>query len=473
MFQNPTSYHLNRRLFFAQTASGFGSMALAHLLKGTATAMSASGSLGGPHFAPKAKRVIYLFQSGGPSHVDLFDYKPVLAEQHGKDMPPSVLGSQRVSLMTRDKGRRTCGSPFKFARHGASGTWVTELMPHTAGIVDKLCFIKSLQTEPINHDPAVTFIQTGQAITGRPAFGSWMHYGLGNATENLPAYVVMISGGADQPILSRYYHNGFLPSRYQGVQFQSAGDPVLFLSNPSGIDHENRGRIIGAINRLNSIQHERAGDPEIEARIDSFEMAYRMQTSILELMNLSTEPKEILDMYGPEVTKPGTYAYQCLMARRLAEHDVRFVQIFHTGWDHHGGLKDGMIRQTKATDQPSAALIKDLEMRGMLDDTLVVWGGEFGRTAFSQGDDLNGRDHHPRCYTIWLAGGGIRPGVTIGATDDFGYNIADNAIHVRDLHATMLHLLGINHERFAFKHQGLDDRLTGVEPARLVREMII
>ena len=469
------NYHINRRRFLSQTASGFGMMALSNLPGVNsiqAAAMPSGGALGGTHFAPRAKRVIYLFQCGGPSHLDLFDYKPALVDQHGKDMPASVLGTQRVSLMTREKGRRTFASPFKFAQHGASGAWVTELMPHTAGVVDDLCFIKSLQTEPINHDPAVTFIQTGRAISGRPAFGSWMHYGLGNASQNLPAYVVMISGNADQPILSRYYHNGFLPSRYQGVQFQSAGDPVLFLSNPSGIDHQNRGRIINTINQLNSFQHEQSGDPEIEARIDSFELAYRMQTSVPDLMNLKSEPKAVLDMYGPEVTKPGSFAYQCLMARKLAERDVRFVQIFHAGWDHHGGLKDGMIRQCLASDQPSAALIKDLKMRGMLDDTLVVWGGEFGRTAYSQGDDLNGRDHHPRCYSIWMAGGGIRGGLSIGATDDFGYNVADNVIHVRDLHATMLQLLGIDHERFAFKNQGLDDKLTGVEHARIIQEIL-
>ena len=469
------NYHINRRRFLSQTASGFGMMALSNLPGVNsiqAAAMPSGGALGGTHFAPRAKRVIYLFQCGGPSHLDLFDYKPALVDQHGKDMPASVLGTQRVSLMTREKGRRTFASPFKFAQHGASGAWVTELMPHTAGVVDDLCFIKSLQTEPINHDPAVTFIQTGRAISGRPAFGSWMHYGLGNASQNLPAYVVMISGNADQPILSRYYHNGFLPSRYQGVQFQSAGDPVLFLSNPSGIDHQNRGRIINTINQLNSFQHEQSGDPEIEARIDSFELAYRMQTSVPDLMNLKSEPKAVLDMYGPEVTKPGSFAYQCLMARKLAERDVRFVQIFHAGWDHHGGLKDGMIRQCLASDQPSAALIKDLKMRGMLDDTLVVWGGEFGRTAYSQGDDLNGRDHHPRCYSIWMAGGGIRGGLSIGATDDFGYNVADNVIHVRDLHATMLQLLGIDHERFTFKNQGLDDKLTGVEHARIIQEIL-
>lgn len=473
----PTTLHrASRRQFLSRTASGFGLMALSHLLGAragaTGTAPPATGALGGPHFAPRAKRVIYLFQSGGPSHLDLFDHKPVLREQHGRDMPPSVLGTQRVSLMTRGGGRRACASPFSFARHGASRAWVSELLPHTAGIVDDLCFIKSLQTEPINHDPAVTFMQTGRALAGRPAFGSWMHYGLGNASSNLPAYVVMISGSADQPILSRYYHSGFLPSRHQGVQFQSAGDPVLFLSNPDGIDHANRGRIISTVNQLNSLRHETTGDPEIEARIDSFELAYRMQTSVPALMDLSTEPKHVLEMYGPEVTKPGSYAYQCLMARRLAERDVRFVQIFHTGWDQHGGLKDGLIRQAAASDQPSAALIKDLKSRGMLDDTLVVWGGEFGRTAYSQGDDLNGRDHHPRCYSIWMAGGGIRPGLTLGETDDFGYNIARHTVHVRDLHATMLHLLGIDHQRFTFKNQGLDDRLTGVEPARLLTEII-
>lgn len=473
----PTTLHrASRRQFLSRTASGFGLMALSHLLGAragaTGTAPPATGALGGPHFAPRAKRVIYLFQSGGPSHLDLFDHKPVLREQHGRDMPPSVLGTQRVSLMTRGGGRRACASPFSFARHGTSRAWVSELLPHTAGIVDDLCFIKSLQTEPINHDPAVTFMQTGRALAGRPAFGSWMHYGLGNASSNLPAYVVMISGSADQPILSRYYHSGFLPSRHQGVQFQSAGDPVLFLSNPDGIDHANRGRIISTANQLNSLRHETTGDPEIEARIDSFELAYRMQTSVPALMDLSTEPKHVLEMYGPEVSKPGSYAYQCLMARRLAERDVRFVQIFHTGWDQHGGLKDGLIRQAAASDQPSAALIKDLKSRGMLDDTLVVWGGEFGRTAYSQGDDLNGRDHHPRCYSIWMAGGGIRPGLTVGETDDFGYNIARHTVHVRDLHATMLHLLGIDHQRFTFKNQGLDDRLTGVEPARLLTEII-
>jgi hypothetical protein len=481
-------YPLYRREFLTRTAAGLGNLAAADLLahqapaaerrSGAANAGAQEtgprdpGALGSTHFPARAKRVIYLFQSGGPSHLDLFDYKPVLKQQHGHDVPASVLGTQRVSLMTRDKGRRACGSPFAFAQHGQSGAWVTDLMPHTARVADELCFIKSLQTEPINHDPAVTFIQTGRAITGRPAFGSWLHYGLGNECHDLPAYVVMISGNADQPILSRYYHNGFLPSRFQGVQFQSAGDPVLYLSNPSGISHANRGEIIQTINALNTLQLDRSGDPEIEARIDSFEMAYRMQTSVPGLMDFADESPAVLEMYGPEVTKPGTFAYQCLMARRLAERGVRFVQIFHAGWDHHGGLRDGLQRQALAADQPSAALIRDLRMRGMLDDTLVVWGGEFGRTAYSQGEDLNGRDHHPRCFSIWLAGGGIRPGLSIGATDDFGYNVVDQPINVRDLHATMLHLLGIDHARFTFRNQGLDDRLTGVESARLLREIL-
>lgn len=470
-------HRAGRRRFLSRTASGIGLLALSHLLGRSSSAATGgqvlpTGALGGPHFTPRAKRVIYLFQSGGPSHVDTFDHKPALAEYHGRDVPTSVLGNQRVSLMTRDAGRRTCGSPYRFAQHGQCRAWVSELLPHTAGIVDDLCFIKSLQTEPINHDPAVTFIQTGRALPGRPAFGSWLHYGLGNASHNLPAYVVMISGSVDQPILSRYYHNGFLPSRFQGVQFQSAGDPVLFLSNPSGLDRQDRGRIVAAVNRLNAVQLAESGDPEIEARIDSFEMAFRMQASVPALLDLSTEPREVLEMYGAEVTTPGSFAYQCLMARRLAERDVRFVQIFHAGWDHHGGLKEGLRRQAAATDQASAALVKDLKRRGLLDDTLVVWGGEFGRTAYSQGDGFDGRDHHPRCFTIWLAGGGVRSGLTLGATDDFGYNVAENPIHVRDLHATLLHLLGIDHQRFTFKNQGLDDRLTGVEPARLITEMI-
>jgi hypothetical protein len=477
MWDSKQLWHSTRRHFLSGSATGFGLAAASGILGWQEAAAqpqnrTESGALRGTHFPARARRVIYLFQSGGPSHVDLFDDKPLLRKLHGTDMPQSILGEQRVTLMTRDKGRRACGSPYKFQQHGDSGLSLTELLPHTATVADDLCLIRSMQTEPINHDPAVTFMQTGRAISGRPAFGSWMHYGLGNASDNLPAYVVMICGNADQPILSRYYHSGFLPSRFQGVQFQSSGDPVLFLSNPSGMNHENRGRMVSTINQLNGLQLQATGDPEIEARIDSFEMAYRMQTSVPELMDLSTEPEDVLKMYGTDVTTPGSFAYQCLMARRLAECDVRFVQIFHAGWDHHGGLRDGLMRQTRSCDQASAALIRDLKMRGMLEDTLVVWGGEFGRTAYSQGDDLNGRDHHPRCFSMWLAGGGIRSGVTIGATDDFGYNIAENPIHVRDLHATLLQLLGIDHRKFQYRNQGLDDRLTGVEPARILDEIL-
>lgn len=473
----PAFNRFARRSFLTNTASGLGLIALQSLagpLSGkVGFAKELQGSLGQPHFPPKAKRVIYLFQSGGPSQVDLFDYKPTLEKEHGQEMPASVLGTQRVSLMTRDKGRLACKSLFKMEQNHSSGAWVSELLPAINSVSDELCFIKSLQTEPINHDPAVMFMQTGRAITGRPAIGSWLHYGLGSENQNLPAYVVMISGLTDQPVLSRFYHSGFLPSRYQGVQFQSTGDPVLFLSNPPGIPSDNRRRIIDTANELNRVRLEETGDSEIEARIDAYEMAFRMQTSVPALMNLSDEPQHILDMYGPDVTKPGTYANQCLIARKLAEQDVRFVQIFHAGWDHHSNLRDGLVRQTKSCDRGSAALIRDLKMRGLLDDTLVIWGGEFGRASYAQGEKFDGRDHHPRCFTVWMAGGGIRPGISVGSTDDFGYNVAENPIQVRDLHATILKLLGIDHERFTFKNQGLDDRLTGVEPARLLTEIMV
>ncbi len=431
-----------------------------------------SGVLGQGHFPGKAKRVIYLFQSGGPSHLDLFDYKPKLNEENGKDVPKSILGTQRVTLMTRSQKRfASFGSPFKFAQHGESGQWFSEVLPHMAKTADDWCFIKSIQSEPINHDPAMTFLQTGRQIPGRPAFGSWLHYGLGSECEDLPAYIVMTSGVTQQPLLSRYWHNGFLPAQFQGVQFQSTGDPVLFLSNPSGIDHQNRGRILGAVNKLNRLKHEQIGDPEIEARIDAFQMAYRMQTSVPKLIDFSDEPKHILDMYGPDVTKQGTFAYQCLLARRLSEKGVRFVQLFHAGWDQHGGLKGGIERQTKAADQPSAALINDLKQRGLLDETLVVWGGEVSLHGTPGGS--NGAETITSCYTIGVAGGGIKGGVSYGATDDYGYNIAENKVHIRDFHATLLHCLGIDHERFTYRYQGLDAKLTSVEPARVVKDVLV
>jgi len=470
-------FSANRREFLSRTAAGFGGIALSSLLQpevfGAAKKQAArdTGVLGGPHHTPKAKRVIYLFQSGGPSHLDLFDYKPRLVKEHGKDLPPSVKGDQRVTLMTRGQKRFPCfGTPFKFRQHGESGQWFSEILPHMAKTADDWAFIKSIQSEPINHDPAMTFLQTGRQIPGRPAFGCWLHYGLGSECADLPAYIVMTSGVTQQPLLSRYWHNGFLPAKYQGVQFQSTGDPVLFLSNPKGIDHKNRGRLIDTVNKLNRLKHQQVGDPDIEARIDAFQMAYKMQTSVPELIDFSDEPKHVLDMYGPDVQKQGTFAYQCLLARRLSERGVRFVQLFHAGWDQHGNLKGGIQRQTKRADQPTAALIKDLKQRGLLDETLIVWGGEFGRTAYTQGS--NGRDHHPRCYTIGLAGGGIKGGVSYGQTDDYGYNIAENVVHIRDLHATLLHCLGIDHRKLTVKFNGLDAKLTGVRPARVVKDVL-
>ena len=459
-----------RRRFLTRTSAQLGMAAVASLLNDKGTLASeyqshkgAMGALGRTHIPAKAKRVIYLFQSGGPSHIDLFDHKPRLQEENGKDLPPSIKGTQRVTLMTRSQTRFPCfGTPFKFSQHGKNGLWFSEIVSNMAGVADELCFLKGVHSEPINHDPAMTFMQTGRGVPGLPAMGSWIQYGLGSENKDLPAFVVMTSGVTQQPVLSRYYHSGFLPSKYQGVQFQSTGDPVLFLSNPEGVSHAHRGRLIESMNRLNKLKMQEIGDPEIQARIDSFEMAYQMQTSVPELTDISKEPQHILDMYGPEVTKQGTFAYQCLLARRLAERGVRFVQLFHAGWDQHGDLKGGITRQTRSADQPSAALISDLKMRGMLDDTLVIWGGEFGRTAYTQGS--NGRDHHPRCFTLAMAGGGVKGGIEYGSTDEYGYNLADEsqAVHVNDFHATILHLLGIDHRRLTYRFGGRDFRLTDV-----------
>jgi len=478
----PSGFHAARRDFLRRCAGGFGMVAAGTLLEPGLLAAEPpgldvaglGGALGRTHRRPTAKRVIYLFQSGGPSQLDLFDPKPVLLQENGKDMPKSVLGTQRVTLMTRTQAAFPAyGSPFAFARHGQSGAWFSELVPWMAKTADDWCFVKSVQSEPINHDPAVTFMQTGRQVPGRPAFGSWLHYGLGSESADLPAYIVMTSGIPDQPIVSRYWHSGYLPARCQGVQFQSSGDPVLYLSNPTGIDHAGRGEIIDAVNAVNRLKFARLPDPEIEARIDAFQLAYRMQTTVPELLDLADEPAHVLALYGPEATTPGSYAYQCLLARRLVERGVRFVQLFHGGWDHHANIPGGMRRQAANTDQATAALVTDLKARGLLDETLVIWGGEFGRTAFTQSTQgPNGRDHHPRCFTVALAGGGIKPGISFGATDDFGYNVAADGVHVRDLHATLLHCLGIDHERFTVRFQGLDDRLTGVEPARVVTEIL-
>jgi len=471
---NNVNYSLNRRDFLGRTTVGIGGAALMSLLNADAARAAApavanpfKGVLDAPHFAPRAKRVIYLFMSGGPSQLDLFDHKPLLNERNGTDLPESVRKGQRLTGMSGNQATLPlAGSVFKFARHGKSGATVSDLMPYTAKVADELCFVKSLHTEAINHDPAITFFQTGHQLAGRPSMGAWLSYGLGSANENLPAFVVLISKDRiDQPLYARLWGNGFLPSVHQGVQFRSGGDPVLFLKNPDGVSGAGRRKMLDALAELSAIQHADLGDPEINARVAQYEMAYRMQTSVPDVMDLSGEPASTFELYGPEARTPGTFAANCLLARRLAERDVRFIQLYHPGWDHHGGLPRGIVRQAKDVDRASAALITDLKSRGMLDDTLVVWGGEFGRTNYSQGKltaDNYGRDHHPRCFTGWLAGGGIKPGVTYGATDEFGYNVAENPVHVHDLQATLLNQLGLDHEKLTYKSQGRHYRLTDV-----------
>jgi hypothetical protein len=445
---------------------GAGTAALASLLNQTALAQQA----GLPHFKPKAKRIIYLFQSGAPSQLDLFDPKPQLEKYRGQNLPESVRMGQRLTGMTAFQSSwPTAPSLFKFAQHGESGATLSELLPHTAKLADSLCFIKSMHTEQINHDPAITFALTGFQLAGRPSFGSWVAYGLGSENQDLPAFVVMVSLGTgntgDQPLYDRLWGSGFLPSRHQGVKFQNGPDPVLYLSNPPGIDTTARRRFLDDLAKLNQKQADEFGDPEILSRIAQYEMAYRMQMSVPELTDLSQEPAATFERYGPDARKPGTFAANCILARRLAERGVRFIQLFHRGWDQHGNLPRQIKNQARDTDQPTAALLTDLKERGMLDDTLIVWGGEFGRTVYSQGRlaaDNYGRDHHPRCFTIWLAGGGIKPGTTIGETDDFSYNITREPVSVYDLNATLLHCLGIDHTRLTYKYQGRDFRLTDV-----------
>jgi hypothetical protein len=439
----------------------FLSLAAAQMLSGAETTL--------PHFTPKAKRVIYLFMYGGPSQIDLFDHKPRLDELHNTDLPPSIRQGQRLTAMTATQTRfPVARSIYKFARHGQSGAPVSELLPHTAKVVDKLCFLRSMHTEQINHDPGITFLQTGFQLAGRPSIGAWLSYGLGSENKDLPAYIVMASAGSklgDQPLADRVWGSGFLPSSYQGVKFRSASDPVLHLSNPAGIDRDMRRKFLDGVAEANRDQFAQTGDPEINSRISQYEMAYRMQMSVPELTDLSKEPAHVVERYGPDARKPGTFAFHCLLARRMAERGVRFVQLFHRGWDQHRSLPTALPNQCAATDQPAAALIQDLAERGMLEDTLVVWGGEFGRTVYCQGPltpTEYGRDHHPRCFTMWLAGAGIKPGFSLGATDDFSYNITEDPIHVHDLHATILHCLGIDHTRLTFKFQGRHYRLTDV-----------
>ena len=455
---------ITRRQFFGRSATGVGVAALASLLGANGEA-EVNTKLS--HFAPRAKHVIYMFMSGGPSHLDLFDYKPYLVEHDGEPVPESFMAQQRFAFL---KGVPNIGgSRWKFARHGQSGAWVSELLPHIAGIADDIAVVQSMFTEQFNHDPAVTFLNSGSPLTGRPCMGAWASYGLGSENEDLPAFVVLTSGTGTQPIQTRYWGNGFLPSTHQGVQFRSQGDPVLFVNNPGGIDASRRRTTIDAINQMNQWQYESVGDPEIATRIEAFELAYRMQTSVPELMDIASEPETTRALYGVEPGKT-SFANNALLARRLVERGVRFVQLFHTGWDHHGGKgKQNLIEHlpvvTGEIDRPAAALVADLKQRGLLDETLVIWGGEFGRTPMVQGTpsaESMGRDHNPRAFTIWMAGGGIKQGIVYGATDEFGYTVAEKPVHAHDFQATVLHCLGMNHEKLTFRHQGRDFRLTDV-----------
>lgn len=458
---------LSRRGFLNRFGHGVGGMALASLLGGATSSALGSATPPGVNFAPRAKRVIFLFQSGAPSQMDLYDYKPRLNEDHGKELPPSVRMGQRLTGMSGNQSSLPLvGSPFKFSQHGESGQWLSDLLPHTAGIADDLCIIKSVYTEAINHGPGVTMMQTGSQFPGRPSMGAWSWYGLGDENENLPAFVVLVTNGqGGQPLVSRFWGSGFLPGKYDGVLLRADKDAVLYLNSPPGVDRAARRKAIDRIQELNQMQLEQTSDPELETRIAQYEMAFRMQSSVPEMTDLSDETEETLAMYGDDVTKPGTYAANCLRARRLAERGVRFIQLYHAGWDHHAGLPGGIRRKCQQTDQPTAALIKDLKQRGLLDDTLVIWGGEFGRTSYCQGKlegESFGRDHHPRCFTMWMAGGGVNAGVTHGETDEYSYNTVSDGVHIHDLHATILHLLGIDHERLTWRYQGREFRLTDV-----------
>lgn len=466
---------LSRRGFLSRFGLGLGGIALADLMN-PASAMERAGVLSSSHFAPKAKRVIYLFQSGGPSQMDLFDYKPLLNERHGSQLPDSVRRGQRLTGMSGNQSSLPlAGSPFKFEQHGRSGTWLSELLPHTSRIADDMCVVKSMFTEAINHGPGVTFLQTGSQFPGRPSLGAWLQYGLGVENENLPSFVVLVTrnkGG--QPLVSRLWGSGFLPSKFQGVRFRSGKDPVLYLSNPKGIDSFSRRNMLDRLNELHQLQVGETPDADLETRIAQSEMAFRMQFSVPEVTDMANEPDYVLDQYGKGVRTPGTFAANCLLARRLAERGVRFIQLYHPGWDHHGGLPKGLPAQCRETDQASAALVMDLKQRGLLDDTLVIWGGEFGRTNYCQGKLTPGnfgRDHHPRCFSVWMAGGGIKPGISYGESDPFGYNIAANGFHVHDFHATLLRLLGIDHERLTFKYQGRYFRITDVH-GRVIDDII-
>lgn len=475
--------NLTRRTLLGRSARGIGGAALASLLYPELFNNSANAEAipeGVQQIAPKAKRIIYLFQSGGPSHVDLFDFKPVLRKLHGSDLPDSVKGTQRVTGMTARQKSFPVVAPFwEMKQCGEHQTWISEKLPHTQTIADDITILKSVNTEAINHDPAITFINTGTQQIGHASLGSWLSYGLGSENENLPAYMVMLSQGTGknpgQPLFDRLWGSGFLPPSHQGVKLRPGSSPVLYLANPAGIDRQQRRKLLDDLATLNRGQAEEIGDPEIQARINSYEMAYRMQTSVPELMDLSSETQATFEMYGPESRKPGSFAANCLLARRMTERGVRFVQLFHRGWDQHVSLKAQLPNQCLDVDQPSAALVKDLKQRGLLDETLVIWGGEFGRTVYSQGalgSPSSGRDHHGRCFSIWMAGGGIKRGFEYGKTDDYCYNVVENPVHIRDMNATILHCMGIDHRRLTYKYRGLDARLTGVEEAHVVHDIL-
>jgi len=472
----------SRRQFLKSSAMGLGTAAFGALVaRAQTTGAQTAGASVGTHFQPKARRVIFLFMAGAPSQIDLFDYKPDLQKQFRKPLPASISQGQRVTAMTLGKEQLVAPSMFKFSRQGKNGVYMSELLPHLSTVVDDLCLIKSTHTDAINHDPAKTLICTGSEIPGKASLGSWLSYGLGRMNENLPDFVVMNSAfwtggtGNVQALYSRLWGSGFLPSKHQGVSFQPSGDPVLFLSNPPGVSKESRHRMLDLVTKLNQQHLDEIGDPEIQTTIAQQEMAFRMQTSVPELTDLSQEPEHILDMYGPEVGKSGSFARNCLLARRMIERDVRFIQLFHRGWDHHVGLPKKLRGQAYDVDQPCAALLKDLKQRGLLDDTLVVFAGEFGRTTYGQGNLTQtsyGRDHHPRCFTTWMAGAGIKGGITYGQTDDFSYNIVEDPVHVRDFNATILHQLGIDHNRLTFPFLGLDQRLTGVEETHVINKIL-
>ncbi len=487
LFKDYVRYE-TRRQFFRRGASFMGSAALGMLApqllaaaeKQAPPAAALKPKVFGPHFAPKAKQVIYLHMVGGPSQMDLYDYKPVMQGWYDKDLPDSVRMGQRLTTMTSGQTRFPIApSKYKFAQHGKSGMWVSELLPWTSKMVDDMCFIRSMHTEAINHEPAICFMQTGNQITGRPCLGSWVSYGLGSLNQDLPTFVVLVAQPNNteqiQAISGRLWSSGYLPGQHAGVSFRTAGDPILYINNPSGVPTDIRRTMLNGLKELNELNFHQVGDPETHTRIDQFELAFRMQASVPELTDMSGEPESTYELYGDDAKKPGTFANTALLARRMVERGVRFVQIYHNNWDTHSNVSGRLPSQCKDVDQASYGLIQDLKQRGLLDSTLVVWGGEFGRTIYSQGGltkDNYGRDHHPRCFTMWMAGGGSRPGTIHGETDEFCYNIVKDPVHIHDFHATVLNLLGMDHERFTFRYQGLDQRLTGVEPARVVREII-